>query len=190
MAMKQCANGHLYDDSKSAACPYCSGESAIGVTIPLGESAPPAQGGIGVTIPLGHVAPAGDTKSKDQMVTMVLDDAKNSEVSPVRAWLVVVDGEKLGLDFAIHTGKNTVGRGKSNDVCFDFDNTVSKENNVSIIYDDRNNVFYIQPGEGKNNVYVNNQLLLEYRQIKDYDTIEIGKTKLVFRTFCNELFNY
>lgn len=205
MAMKQCANGHLYDDSKSVACPYCSGESAIGKTIPLGGAASPSSAGgvvFSATEALGHVptvsvntpemSPTVAPKSqpKDQMVTTFLDSDKNSEIKPVRAWLVVVEGEKLGMDFRIHTGKNTVGRAKTNDVCFDFDSSVSKENNVSVVYDDRNNLFFIQSGEGKNNVYINNQLLLEAKQIKDNDIIEIGTTKLVFRTLCNESFNY
>ncbi|MBQ3149832.1 MAG: FHA domain-containing protein [Clostridia bacterium] len=202
MAMKQCANGHLYDDSKSAACPYCSGESAIGKTIPLGN---PAAGGNAVqfnaTEALGHIPTVANSpdmsvtvapkdQPKDQMVTTFLDSAKNSEIKPVRGWLVVIEGEKLGMDFRIHTGKNTIGRSKNNDVCFDFDSGVSKENNVSIIYDDRNNMFFIQSGEGKNNVYINNQILLDARQINDNDIIEIGSTKLVFRSLCNATFNY
>lgn len=203
MAIKQCKNGHLYDDSKSAECPYCSGQDILGKTIPLtpGSSAANSADEFSATQALGYVpsvsAPQPMTptvapvnQAKDQMKTQFLDNVKNSEIKPVRGWLVIIDGEKCGMDFRIHTGKNTIGRSKANDICFDFDDSVSKENNVSVIYDDRNNMFFAQSGEGKNNVYINNQLLLDPKQIKDNDVIEIGKTKLVFRALCNDTFNY
>lgn len=203
MALKQCKNGHLYDDSKSAACPYCSGQDTLGKTIPLTPGFAGENGAdeFSATQALGYVPtvstpqPMSPTiapvnQAKDQMKTQFLDSVKNSEIKPVRGWLVIIDGEKCGLDFRVHTGKNTIGRSKANDICFDFDDSISKENNVSIIYDDRNNMFFAQSGEGKNNVYINNQLLLDPKQIKDNDVIEIGKTKLVFRALCNDTFNY
>lgn len=201
MAMKQCANGHLYDDSKSPDCPYCSGRSNIGVTIPLGAAAQGNMKGFSPTQALGQVPTvsmpasmgvtvAPNSGPKDQMKTEFLDQQKNSEIKPVRGWVVVIEGEKVGIDFRLHTGKNTIGRAKSNDICFDFDPAVSKENNISVVYDDRHNLFFIMSGEGSNNVYINNQILLESRQLKDNDIIEVGNTKLVFRSLCNEGFNY
>lgn len=200
MAMQQCANGHLYDDSKTPECPYCSGASSIGKTIPLGTGDFGSNAGIGETEFLDNISTVnkremGVTKAPVENVgsefkTQFLDEVINSEIKPVRGWLVVVEGAKKGIDYRLHTGKNTVGRSKSNDVAFDFDNTVSAEENVVITYDERNNMFYIQSGKGKNNVYINNSILLDARQIKDNDVIEIGQTKLVLRTFCNETFNY
>lgn len=199
MAMKQCENGHLYDDSKTPECPYCSGTSSIGKTIPLSEDTTD-DFKINPTEFLGSISAVdkremGVTRAPIEDVgtefkTTFIDDVINSEIKPVRGWLVVVDGAKKGIDYRLHTGKNTVGRSRSNDVAFDFDNTVSSEENVVISYDERNNMFFIQSGKGKNNVYINNALLLDAKQIKDNDVIEIGKTKLVLRTFCNETFNY
>lgn len=199
MAMKQCENGHLYDDSKTPECPYCSGTSSIGKTIPLSEDTAD-DFKINPTEFLGSISPAdkremGVTRAPIEDVgtefkTTFIDDVSNSEIKPVRGWLVVVDGAKKGMDYRLHTGKNTVGRARNNDVSFDFDNTVSSEENVVITYDDRNNMFFIQSGKGKNNVYINDSILLDAKQIKDNDVIEIGKTKLVLRTFCNETFNY
>lgn len=199
MAMKQCENGHLYDDSKTPECPYCSGASSIGKTIPLSDDTAD-DFKINPTEFLGSVSPAniremGVTRAPiddvgTEFKTTFIDEVINSEIKPVRGWLVVVEGAKKGIDYRLHTGKNTVGRAKNNDVFFDFDNTVSSEENVVITYDERNNMFFIQSGKGKNNVYINDAILLEARQIKDNDVIEIGKTKLVLRTFCNETFNY
>ena len=36
MAVVQCPNGHSYDNSRHARCPYCTGSQTIGVTVPLG----------------------------------------------------------------------------------------------------------------------------------------------------------
>ncbi|MBP9988091.1 MAG: FHA domain-containing protein [Ruminococcus sp.] len=203
MAMRQCSNGHIFDDSKNPECPYCSGENSIGKTIPLNHVTTGATGAnFSATEVLGSVptvsmpskmdvTQAPHNAPKDQMVTEFIDSNKNSEIKPVRGWLVIIEGEKIGMDFRLHTAKNTIGRLKSNDICFDFDSTVSKENNASVIYDDRNNMFFIKGGEGSsNNVYVNGIILLESRQLKDNDIIEIGKTKLVFRSLCNDTFNY
>ncbi|MCR4615842.1 MAG: FHA domain-containing protein [Clostridiales bacterium] len=200
MAIQQCSNGHIYDDSKSSTCPYCSGENAISPTIALGEVATPTPGfdptQVLNSVPTGSlddmpvtVAPK-DTPSREG-VTQFGDMTMNSEVKPVRGWLVVIEGEKIGMDFRLHTARNTIGRGKKNDISFDFDPGISEVNNVSVIYDDRNNIFFIQAGENStNNVYVNTMLLLEPKQLKDNDIIEIGSTKLIFRSLCNESFCY
>ena len=36
MSMTQCKNGHFYDSSRNAECPYCSPSGTAGVTRPLG----------------------------------------------------------------------------------------------------------------------------------------------------------
>ncbi len=203
MVMKQCVVcGKPYEVSKYADCPYCSGKIEIGATIPLGSSsAGSATENFSVTQKLSNVNTVSmptdpgvtrvpDNVPNNQQNTVIFDDNKNSEIMPVRGWLVVIAGEKLGMDFRLHTAINTVGRSKNNDVCFDFDPAVSKENSFTVQYDDRNNLFYIIPGEGSNNIYVNNELLLAARKLKDYDIIEVGKTKLVFRSLCNETFIY
>ena len=203
MAMKQCANGHLYDDSKSPDCPYCSGANSIGKTIPLNQpSGSAALGSFSATEVLKGVPTVsvpqdmGVTQApvnaqKDQVKTQIVEPDRNSEIIPVRGWLIVIDGEKLGMDFRVHNGFNKIGRSKSNDICFDFDNAVSKENNASIVYDDRDSIFYITRGEGSSNlVRVNGAPLLESKILNDYDIIEIGKTKLVFRSLCNDKFHY
>ena len=198
MAIKSCKNGHYYNDSEHSTCPYCSGESAIGHTVPLGPEAG-IPGGPGATEFLNTVAPAVQANFSPTVApnaeeqfdkTVTLDSNKNSEIVPVRGWLVVVEGEKLGLDFKIHTGNNSVGRAKSNQVCVDFDETISKEKACFVIYDEENNAFHVMIGESSNNIYVNKDLLLAPRRLMDNDIIKIGKTKLVFRSLCNDQFTY
>ena len=84
MAVVQCPNGHSYDNSRHARCPYCTGSQTIGVTVPLGvqetdgtgggpqnggvnggfprtmpvQGQMPAPGGVGVTEPYQNVTKA------------------------------------------------------------------------------------------------------------------------------------
>ena len=56
---------------------------------------------------------------------------------------------------------------------------------------DKNNKFYIQIGEHqKNNVYLNDEMLLAPMELKENDVIEMGDTKLMFRPFCNDSFRW
>ena len=150
MAIQRCKNGHYYNDSETPNCPYCSGESSIGKTIPLGEEVnyPKSDfdetelltnnpGGIPETRPLDPTQGSGNFSQ-----TVMIDDAKNSEIKPVRGWLVVIEGQKLGLDFRVHTGKNSIGRLKSNDICINFDESISGEKSCFVIYDEKNNAFH------------------------------------------------
>ncbi|MCL2109767.1 MAG: FHA domain-containing protein [Oscillospiraceae bacterium] len=212
MAMQQCANGHVYDDQKNPVCPYCTGSGNVGVARPLNGNIP--QGG---NAPLGGNAPPFPKTAPLQNnpapfpktspvaasaipKTMPLDNPETNKtmalnlnekgIDPVRGWLICTDGAKKGKDFRICGEKNFIGRLKSNDVCLDFDDSISKEANAIISYDSRHNKFFIQQGEGKNNIYVNENLLLAPIELSDYDVIEIGKTKLVFRSLCNDSFKW
>lgn len=217
MAVVKCKNGHFYNDSETASCPYCSGAGSMGKTIPLGQtdmSGAAANSSIGTTVEIDNVGGGqiGQTEELRDIKTVsddgfgvpnttfvsnaeygstqFIDEKKNSEILPVRGWLVVIDGEKCGLDFRIHTGNNYVGRSPKNDICFDFDQTISKEKCCAIAYDDRSKQFFVLLGEGTNNIYVNDKILLQPTALKDFDVLEIGKTKLVFRSLCNEQYDY
>ncbi|MBQ6823265.1 MAG: FHA domain-containing protein [Clostridia bacterium] len=195
MAIVKCANGHFYNNSEYGSCPACSGQSPIGRTIPLDGSV-----NIGATEYINSNAPAAQAAGFDPTIgpedagsfghTQMIDSNKNSEILPVRGWLVVIDGEKIGLEKRIHTGKNSIGRGKDNDICIEFDNTISKEKACFVVYDDKNKAFHLIAGESSNNIYVNNELLIMSAKLNDFDIIEIGQTKLVFRSLCNETFSY
>lgn len=202
MAIVQCPNGHNYDSEKHAQCPYCSGSQAIGVTVPLGAEA--AQGGIpGVyeqggfpkTMPLDaqQASPAGvgpGVTEPYQNVTQGLD-INEEGVAAVVGWLVCIEGKKKGRDYRLHGERNFVGRAASNDVALSFDDKISSVANLVISYDSEENEFYVQPGEHqKNNVKHNGKLLLMPQQLNDGDVIAMGNTKLMFRRFCNESFQW
>ena len=202
MSMQQCPNGHLYDNSVSNSCPFCGGNvdatvpvgseavvgTAPGATIPVGGEAFPSTRPVGASVP-----PTQPVKAQIG-VTVPLDAAAGaaSAVSQpaVVGWLVSISENSLGRDFRVHSQQNTIGRGEKNDICLDFDMAVSKESNATLIYDSKNNSFYLKPDASKNNIYVNNEILLMPVEIMDYDVIEIGETQLMFRSFVSERFTW
>ena len=205
MAMQQCSNGHLYDDEKNASCPFCSNGSSVNVTVPLTEPQADMGNAFPQTTPLDGdyvapqpqvagaqgVFPATMPVNEEFAKTTYKEDMVNEKgIVEVRGWLVCLEGEKRGEDFPIRGERSTIGRGAGNDIRLDFDTSVSKAVNAIIAYDARNNKFFISFGESKNNIYVNDQLLMTPIELKDYDVIEIGSTKMIFRSLCNESFNW
>ncbi len=208
MAMQQCPNGHLYDDTKNSSCPYCSNGNSVNVTVPLMDNQSPIGDNIfPQTTPIDGVVAQEYVPPQPQVQNNVIpptvplnpamgvtkfvgQDETDNGVMSVRGWLVCLEGAKRGEDFKIRGEKNRIGRGEGNDIKLDFDSTISKGVNANISYDIRNNKFFIFLGESKNNIYVNNQMLMTPVELKDYDVIEIGTTKMIFRSFCNDIFNW
>lgn len=212
MSMQQCPNGHLYDDAKNSSCPYCNNGGSVNATVPLFDSQPQMGGNMfPQTTPLdgfggqGYVAPQPQVVQVDEpnmfpatapvgeqfAATTYKEDLVNENgIVEVRGWLVCLEGAKRGEDFKIRGEKNTIGRGSGNDIKLEFDSSISKGVNAIISYDVRNNKFFIFLGESKNNIYVNDQMLMTPIEIKDYDVIEIGSTKMIFRSLCNDKFNW
>lgn len=205
--MRQCPNGHIYDEKKSAECPYCRNDGNSGFQ-PLGGmgGAPefprtmPVSGGaednaFPPTMPVDNQAPAsynaGGANPGGMSVTVALDETPTG-IAPVRGWLVAIDGDKAGTCYNIHGEQNSIGRGQKFDINLSFDKTVSSDGNAVIAYDSRNRKFFLSPvlGKGKNNVYHNDAMLLMPVELKDYDKLQLGTVTYVFRSLCNEGFDY
>lgn len=201
--MKQCERGHIYDEKAYAVCPYCNQSGAAGVrpldnpvsdfpkTAPL-NAAPAPNPGFPATLPLeAPEAPKAPARPKKEMsATVALNSNEEGGVRSVCGWLVVIEGEKKGMSFIIHSEKNHIGRGPQFDVNLSFDNAASKDGDAVITYDSRGRKFFLTLSAGKNNVYHNENLLLVPEELNDYDVVEVGETKLVFRSFCNSEYTY
>ncbi|MBE6705333.1 MAG: FHA domain-containing protein [Ruminococcaceae bacterium] len=196
--MQQCPNGHLYDDAKNSSCPYCNASpDPMMSTMPVGgiDSMPPVgmvmEDGMTPTEAIGSPAGGGFpiTEPLDPGFRKTEPIYKNEkDIVPITGWLVCLEGEKRGEDFKIRGEQTTIGRGPENAIQLDFDDKISMGANAIIAYDRRNNKFFIYQKENRNNIYVNNSLLLVPVEIHDYDVIEIGETKMLFRSFCNDQF--
>lgn len=197
--MKQCERGHIYDEKAYSSCPYCN--QAGSGTRPLDNAAPdfPRTAPLNTasapdfpaTLPLdAPEAPKAPARPKKEMSATIALNVSDAGISPVCGWLVVTEGDNKGTSFNIHSEKNAIGRGSNFDVNLSFDKAISKEGDAVLTYDSRSKKFFITLAAGKNNVYHNGNLLLTPEEVKDYDVIEVGATKLVFRSFCNDEFTY
>jgi FHA domain len=117
-------------------------------------------------------------------------ESRTSDAFPV-AWLVVVDGPGRGASYALHDGVSRIGRGDDQTVCLNFgDNSISRENHLSIAYDAEQNAFYIGQSGRSNIVRLNNKPLLSTEQVRNGDQIRVGETTLRLAALCSEDFSW
>lgn len=195
MDMKRCEKGHYYDASRTPECPYCSGTSgSINLTRPINSNS----GNMSKTMPLSQDSnsisktrpletPAAKGETADKTVALF---KKDTGIDPVVGWLVCVEGGDKGRDYRIHGERNFIGRSEKMDICIRGDETISREVHAIISYDMRKNIFRIYQGESKGIVYLNDEEVITAEILKPYDSIEIGKTKLLFIPFCEERFKW
>jgi pSer/pThr/pTyr-binding forkhead associated (FHA) protein len=188
MAMVSCPKGHWYDTAESFECPYCknAGTPSIGSTTPV-------FGDVGKTQPVYDAAPTPTPTStggsaSDMGKTVPLIREKIG-IDPVVGWLVCVEGNDKGKDFRIHADNNFLGRSEGMDISIN-DETISRENHSIISYDSRNKNFYIVFSGGRSLSLLNGEPVYSTIQLKPYDLIEVGDTKLRFIPFCGENFNW
>lgn len=209
--MNRCPQGHFFDPSKHAACPWCAlpadSETGGGLkTRPVHPGAgdllgaPPAlpSAGPGAPPPLPGgpiqaspiqagpppLAPAGVTRRVGQ------DTAGHGKNDPVVGWLVCLEGPDRGRDFRLHGEKNFIGRSPLMDVCVAGDDTVSREKHGVVIFDPKKQLFWILPGDSSGLVYLNGEIVHAPAQINCDDVIEIGQTKLVLIPFCGDKYSW
>jgi hypothetical protein len=197
MEMKQCANGHYFDVSKNVGCPYCNSTGESGVTRPLSndftqgnsnaESAFPKTMPIGKNVEQTPIPNTTPVNNPDTNKTVGLN-LNEQGIDPVRGWLVCIEGKKKGRDYSIHSEKNFIGRLKSNDISIDFDEAITRDGHAIVTYDIKKNKFWFQSGDGKSNVYLNDDIVLVPVELTPYDIILMGSTKLMFVPFCNDKF--
>ena len=130
------------------------------------------------------------------------EEASSSQVStekesgPVVGWLVVIDGPGKGHSFEVHSGRRTIGRGASSDICLDFgDHSISASRAQAVItYDVLNNHFYIQPGESVNLLYLvegeKKTPINAPVELTDRQELFAGETTLKFIALCDGAFKW
>ena len=202
MEMKKCPNGHYYDASIHADCPYCNNAAGSGETLPLGgfnaggevtvggTPTMPLSGGAGEdngrTVALSQSVNNGDS-DEGRTVALIQED---KGIDPVVGWIVCIDGKEKGRDYKIHADNNFIGRSDRMDICIRGDETISRENHAVISYDVIDNTYYFRPGDGRAIIRLNDKALFEATVIKPYDKITIGKTQFLFIPFCGDEFQW
>ncbi len=213
MAIVKCNNGHFYDDAAfNGKCPHCKAESELlkkgnkGVveddkTVRMslddinivtnyskeGDSKPRQVDPINVgkqDIMSALFIEKSDVLEEDKDKTVSLLNAKKA-VNPVTGWLVCINGEEAGKDYRLHAGKNFVGRSMTMDIPIVGDKTIAKVKHCAVVYDPKENHFFLSSEEG-NVVYLNDETIESYVELKADDVIRVGKTELIMIPYCKE----
>lgn len=112
------------------------------------------------------------------------------ETEPVVGWLVCVNGQYIGESFNLKAGRNNIGRSLNMDIPLAKEGSVSRDRHAIITFDPKKRTFILQPGEGNGLTYHNDELVITYVELKDYDVIQLGQAEFVFSSFCNENFSW
>lgn len=148
---------------------------------PTTRTAPPADGEERTRVVSGYSSGSG-----------VTDQPENNDAFELAVgWLVVTSGPGRGCTREIYFGMNSIGRGPDERIPLDFgDSAISRESHAFIVFDEKQNDFYIQHGGKSNLVRLNNAPVLAPQELKKGDLIEIGSTKLMFVPLCGEGFEW
>lgn len=176
--MKQCDNGHFYDENRFDSCPYCREGAGVGKTV--------AAGALGKTVAAMPGGAIADT-DRDKTVGII---KKDIGIDPAVGFLVCIAGPNRGRDYKLIAGRNFIGRGAAMDVALTDDDTVSRESHALVTYDVKHNKFSLSPGQGRGITYCNDEQVEMVRPLKAYDIIEVGKSRLIFLPLCGEQFRW
>ncbi|MBQ9157133.1 MAG: FHA domain-containing protein [Eubacterium sp.] len=106
-----------------------------------------------------------------------------SGIDPVTGWLVCTSGKDMGKDYRLVRGFNHVGRDPKMDIYLKTDPTVTRDTHCSIVYDDKENQFFVVPGNGTL-TYFKGEIVRRPAKLLDGDELEIGESRFVFISFC------
>lgn len=201
-----CPQGHYYNAAVHSSCPICGGAGSVPptegspsagtpgfpTTVPFSETGPIRGGGTGFVktekVVQREVFPGGVDMPG---FTIIGGDeaAPDGQSEPVVGWLVCVEGPVRGTDYRIHAGYNYIGR-ELGDIHIPGDQQISRQNHAMIAYDSSERLFYVGPSAGRNLIKVNGKTVLNAVEIKSYDIISIGTTKMMFVALCGEQFSW
>ncbi|MDF2542602.1 MAG: hypothetical protein K0S47_2320 [Herbinix sp.] len=178
MEKVRCKNGHYYDPEWHTNCPYCGIDIEDFIIHKGSQSAN-----------YGHSFEE-ESYGKTMPIQDYLPNQKKNNVGPVAGWLVVLNGSNKGKDYHILIGRNKIGRLTMNEIALEQDEAVELLEHGNIIYDTVSNSFTITPGSATALIYVNDQILLGERILKEKDHIRVGRTELLFVPLCSEEFRW
>ncbi len=122
--------------------------------------------------------------------TVAKEPVKRSVSTPCTGWVIALDGNHLGEDFRLKVGKNFVGRDTSMDIALVGDKSVSRNKHAILVYEPKQHLYLVQPGESSELVYLNNEVVLSPMKLEAYDVITVGEVKLLFMPLCGAKFNW
>lgn len=137
---------------------------------------------------------SGGSTSNDTGSTVPVNAAAKPPVNkvstPCVGWLIAIGGAHIGTDFRLKVGKNFIGRSPQMDVALTEDKSVSRDRQAIVVYEPKEHLYLVQPGEASTLVYKNEQVVLSPEKLEAYDVITVGEVNLLFMPLCNKEFNW
>lgn len=141
----------------------------------------------GQSVSLAEVIKQTESTSNDKTVAFY---NFSNDVEPVVGWIVCVKGEYMGEGFPLKSGRNNIGRSLSMDIALAKEKSVSREKHAAIVFEPHQKKFFIQGGESSGLTYVNDELVMMFRELSDYDVITLGESKFIFIHFVGDRFSW
>jgi len=179
MSLQRCEQGHFYNKAKHNSCPHC-GVIALNIS-PSHTSSEDLHREI--------IRPLSQPMDPQAGATVALI-RQQTGIDPAVAWLVCVQGKDKGQDYRIRSDRNFIGRDSSMDICIRGDETISREKHAVISYNPKKYHFRLAPGDGHNNIYLNDEVVDMSVLLAAYDVLEMGQSKFVFVPLCGEQFHW
>lgn len=114
----------------------------------------------------------------------------NKVSTPCVGWLIAIGGNHIGTDFRLKVGKNFIGRNKNMDIALTEDKSVSRDKHAIVVYEPKEHLYLVQPGESSSLVYKNNKVVLNPESLEAYDMVTVGEVNLLFMPLCGERFSW
>ncbi len=155
-----------------------------------GVAVPPQPQEIGATVPVNNISVnPGSPATPFVPTTPAGDLSAPGQVEPVVGWLVCIDGPVRGVDFRIHSGYNYLGR-EIGDIHIHGDSQISREKHAVVSYYAKRRTFHIGPADGRNIIELNDEPVFSPVEMKAYDIITVGSTKLMLIPLCGPQFDW
>lgn len=186
--MTRCDEGHFYDPSQNATCPFCGvGKVEVTKRYEKDDERTAIYNGVGAEAK-GDKAKRPQGAGDPEKTVSVW--SKGGGIDPVVGWLICHEGANQGRDYRIRSGYNTIGRDTSSQICIAGDDTIARIGHAKLFYDLKSANFYVIAGSGRSGIYVNDEVVLQSSVLKAYDVIEVGATRLIFVPFCGDRFRW
>ena len=171
--------------------PVNGGGATIGHTMPVGGGGNVGGATLGHTMPVNNAGGCvGGTATPFGVPTMPGGGlAADSQLEPVVGWLVCIDGPLRGVDFRIHDGYNYIGR-EEGDIHIHGDSQISRAKHAVISFYAKRQSFHVGPADGRNIIELNGEPVFSPMEMKSFDVLTVGSTKLMLVALCGEKFSW
>ena len=167
-------------------------EPAVSVETPAPEVQPePAPAVQPEPAPAPVVAPAVvEPAPRDPNATVSITESEMDYLPRIhaRAFLVCTDGPMTGASYVFQESRAIIGRQKNYEIALYRDNSVSRSPHAIINYYKDSFRYTVSAGDAEKKVSVNGTFIDAETDLKMYDIIGIGQTRLLFIPVCSEKF--